>query len=208
MIGFLKGVVHSMWERGVMVEVQGIGYEVQVPSSTLSSLPPVGQEVTLYTHLSWREEGVNLFGFETPEDREMFRLLIEVSGVGPRLAMTILSSLSSSQLLEVLASGDVNRLKSIHGIGKKTAARLCVDLKERAEKVFSGKGGLAQAPDVLSASEGGVAKEAVSGLVNLGYSEREAWAAVKAVLDGAGEREPALEELITASLRRLVSEPR
>lgn len=204
MIGFLRGRLHAKGPRAVVVDVAGVGYEVEVPASTMAALPAVGEEVELFTHLSWREEGVNLYGFATPEDREVFRLLIEVSGVGPRLAMTILSSLTARQLLEILASGDEARLKSIHGIGKKTAARLCVDLKERAGRLFSqgweedgapGRAGEAPVPS-------GLAAEAVSALVNLGYGEREARGAVEAAAESLGPQ-AGIEALITESLRRL-----
>ncbi len=199
MIGFIRGRLLAKGERGVLVEVAGVGYEVEVPVSTLQQLPSVGGEVELFTHLAWREDGVNLYGFLTSDDRDMFRLLIDVSGVGPRLAMTILSSLTTPQLLEILAAGDVGRLKSIHGIGKKTAARLCVDLKERAGKMFS-MGGLRDERPLGGPTP--LEEQAVSALINLGYGEREALEAVRqARASLAGE--VGIEALITESLRRL-----
>ncbi len=205
MLGHIKGRVHGTWDRGVVVDVNGLGYEVQLPSSLLGKIPGKGEKVFLHTHLIWKEDSISLYGFLDPSSRELFRMLLEVSGVGPRLALTILSHLDPGTLLAALASGSKERLQAIHGIGKKTAARLCVDLKERAARLMAAsQGGLKGEAASRSIPPGAsdMVEQAVSALVNLGYREPEARSAVKRALttmDGDGS----IEELITEGLKAL-----
>ena len=123
MIGYIRGEKQGQWDRGVIVDVNGVGYEIQMPSSSLAKLPTSGNELTVFTHLVWKDDTLSLYGFETIEARDMFRLLLEVSGVGPRLALNILSMLSAEELLQILAREENKRLRAIQGIGEKTAAR-------------------------------------------------------------------------------------
>ncbi len=205
MIGHIKGKIYAFWEKGVIVDVNGVGYEIQTPASTLEKLPSAGQDTFIYTHLIWKEDSLSLYGFDSRDARDMFRLLLEVSGVGPRLALNILSVLSSDELLSALANGDPGRLQAIHGIGKKTAARLCVDLKERAKKMLSAQGGFSGTPARKPGEGGGgsLFDEAVSVLVNLGYRVGEARGAIGMVLSELGE-DVTLEEVIKAGLKSLV----
>ncbi len=203
MIGFIKGKVVDKWDEGVVLEVQGLGYEVHMPGS-MAAMLSTSQEAMLHTHLVWREDTVTLYGFDSKETRDMFRLLLEVSGVGPRVALNILSMLSADELIEILAQGESRRLQAVHGVGKKTAARLCVDLKERAKNILK--------KDVFKAilqeekqAEGKVSTpidDALSALLNLGYREKEAG---KALLEVRRELGPGagVEELVKSALKIL-----
>ncbi|MGC9022442.1 MAG: Holliday junction branch migration protein RuvA, partial [Dissulfurimicrobium sp.] len=123
MIGYLKGRVERLWDkRGIILDVNGIGYEIQMPAPAVSRLESIGREITVFTHLVWKEDAVSLYGFEGMEERDMFRMLIEVSGVGPKMALNILSMFTVQELLKTIAGYDIKRLQAIHGVGKKTAA--------------------------------------------------------------------------------------
>ncbi len=172
MIGQLRGKVVYRGEQGVIIDVSGVGYEVQMPTSAIALLPPDDSEVIIHTHMIWREDNVSLFGFSSRSDREIFKCLLNVSGVGPRLAISLLSSLSGEELLNTLAHGDLRRLQSVHGVGKKTAARLCVDLKERARQMLQISDNMA-ALDRKADTGGDILEDAVSALLNLGYSISE-----------------------------------
>ncbi len=206
MIGRIRGRVLDRWETGVVVDVGGLGYEIHMPSSCAAKFPPSEKEVVIFTHLVWREDTLSLYGFESQEGRDMFRLLLQVSGVGPRVAMNVLSMLGPEELIEILASGENKRLQSIHGVGKKTAARLCVDLKERAKGMLERRGAV-QAGLGLEA-EGGtnIYSDALSALVNLGYKKAEASAALRNTLKQFKGSSPGLEELVRAALKALVRE--
>jgi Holliday junction DNA helicase RuvA len=185
LIGRLAGKLVLRNPPQVLLEVQGVGYEVEVPMSTFYSLPATGEPVTLLTHLVVREDAHVLYGFATPEERAAFRQLIRISGVGARTALSVLSGLSVAELAGAVALQDVARLTKVPGIGKKTAERLLLELKgkiaEGAAKPVAGTAG-----DVLNA------------LVGLGYSEKEALAAVKGLPPGI-----AVAEGIRAALKAL-----
>ncbi len=207
MIGFIRGKIVYKWETGVLVDVHGVGYEVHMPGSMVAALPSSSAEEILHTHLVWREDTVTLYGFDTRETRDMFRLLLDVSGVGPRLALNILSMLSARELIEILARGENKRLQAVHGVGKKTAARLCVDLKERAKNILG--------RDILISSDtaegagiparGNVMGDALSALVNLGYRTREAQEALLKVQDQPGG-DLELEDLVKKALKILAGD--
>jgi Holliday junction DNA helicase RuvA len=179
MIGRLTGLLAEKNPPQLLLNVGGVGYEVDVPMSTFYNLPGVGQEVTLLTHFIVREDAQILFGFLTPEERRTFRELIKISGVGPRMALALLSGLSVSELVQAVAQQEAGRLVKVPGIGKKTAERLLLELK--------GKLGDALAPSATPASDN--QSDILQALLALGYNEREAAAALKALPADVGVSE-------------------
>lgn len=183
MIGRLSGRLAAKHPPQVMVDCNGVAYELDVPMSTFYNLPATGEPVTLHTHLVVREDAQALYGFATLEERAAFRQLIRVAGVGARTALAVLSGLSVAELAQAVALQDAARLTKIPGIGKKTAERLLLELKGRiAEAKPAGTGGA----DVLNA------------LVALGYSEKEALAATRGLAPGLS-----VAEGIRAALKAL-----
>lgn len=186
MIGRLTGKLLAKHPPQILVDVGGVAYEVDVPMSTLYGLPAVGDAVTLFTHLSVKEDSHTLYGFASQDERGAFRQLIRISGVGPRTALAVLSGLSVSDLASAVALQDASTLTKIPGIGKKTAERLLLELK----------GKIADATAPLPAAGG--AADVVNALVGLGYSEKEALAAVKGLPPGL-----AVADGIRAALKSL-----
>ncbi len=171
MIGRLSGLLAAKNPPQLLIDVGGVGYEVDVPMSTFYNLPAIGERVTLLTHFVVREDAQVLFGFLTPEERATFRLLVKISGVGPRTALAILSGLGVAELAQAVTLQETGRLIKVPGIGKKTAERLLLELK--------GKLGadLAQQASPVGAAQADI----LQALVALGYSDREAAAACKAL---------------------------
>ncbi|MHB1666563.1 MAG: Holliday junction branch migration protein RuvA [Thiomonas sp.] len=169
MIGRIHGTLLDKTPPQLLVDCAGVGYEIDVPMSTLYGLPAVGQPVTLLTHLAVREDAHQLYGFATAQEREAFRALIKISGVGARIALAVLSGLSVNELAQAIAAQDPARLTRVPGIGKKTAERLLLELRGKLGPDLGRPVGGITAPghaDVLQA------------LLALGYSEREASATV------------------------------
>ncbi len=131
MISFLIGVIDEKKENYITIDVNGVGYELCVSNNTLVSLPMPGENAKVFTYLSVREDGVSLFGFSTLEEKDLFNKLIAVSGIGPKVAITILSGLSISDLIVAISNQDIKLLSKIKGLGKKTAERLCLELKDK-----------------------------------------------------------------------------
>ena len=183
-IGRLSGKLAAKHPPQVLVEVGGVGYELDVPMSTFYALPPNGESVTLFTHLVVREDAHTLYGFGTHDERAAFRQLIRISGIGARTALAVLSGLSVGDLAQAVALQDAARLTSIPGIGKKTAERLLLEL--RGKLVDTAAPGQEKPSDVMTA------------LVALGYSEKEAAAATRALPPGL-----AVAEGIRAALKAL-----
>ena len=179
MIGRLTGLIAEKAPPLVLLDVNGVGYEVDVPMSTFYNLPNLGERVTLLTHFVVREDAQLLFGFLTPAERETFRLLIRISGIGPRMALSLLSGMSIPDLAQAVSLQEAGRLVKVPGIGKKTAERLLLELK--------GKLG----PDLaLPASVSSEAQsDVLQALVALGYSDKEAAAALKALPADVGVSE-------------------
>jgi Holliday junction DNA helicase RuvA len=170
MIARLVGELAGKAPPHVLIDVHGVGYEVQVPMSTFYNLPELGAKVTLLTQFIVREDAQLLFGFLTPGERESFRELIKISGVGPRIALALLSGLNTDELAQAVAAQDASRLVKVPGVGKKTAERLLLELKGKLAPVLSTPGWAAASDtqaDILQA------------LVALGYSDKEAQAALK-----------------------------
>jgi len=169
MIGRIQGILVEKSFPQVIVSCGGLGYEIDVPMSTFYPLPRTGEEVTLLTHLVVREDAHLLFGFLTAAERGAFRQLLKISGVGPKVALSVLSGLSVEDLAAAVSSEDAARLTRIPGIGKKTAERLVLELRDKLSR--------ASAPTRADAS--GASADVLNALLGLGYNEREASAAVK-----------------------------
>jgi Holliday junction DNA helicase RuvA len=172
MIGRLTGLIAEKSPPQVLLDVQGVGYEVDVPMSTFYNLPALGERVSLLTHFVVREDAQQMFGFLTADERHTFRQLVRISGVGPRTALSILSGLSVADLADAVSRQESGRLVKVPGIGKKTAERLLLELKGKLGPDL----GL-PAAEVRSDSQ----TDIVQALLALGYSEREAAAALKAL---------------------------
>lgn len=175
MIGRLHGTLLDKSPPQILLDVGGVGYEVDVPMSTLYDLPAVGHTVTLLTHTVIREDAHLLYGFATAGERATFRELLKISGIGPRIALAVLSGLSVTEIAQAVAQQDAARFTRVPGIGKKTAERLLLELKGKLGPDLGG-GATAAAAGSLS--------DVLQALIALGYSEREAAAAVKALPEG------------------------
>ena len=173
MIGRIQGILVSIHPPRLLVDCQGVGYEIDVPMSTLYQLPALNQSVTLVTHLQVREDAHQLFGFATETEREAFRALIKISGVGSRTALAILSGMSVDELAQTIALQETGRLTQVPGIGKKTAERLLLELKG---KLAPDLGMGVNKPYVIE-----VTSEILQALLALGYSEKEALLALKQI---------------------------
>lgn len=177
MIGRLSGILVEKNPPQILVDCQGVGYEVDVPMSTFYNLPGLGEKVTLLTHLTVREDAHLLFAFGTAEERNVFRQLIKISGIGARTALSILSGMSVADLAQAITLQEAGRLTKVPGIGKKTAERLLLELKGKLGADLGHVGGVAHSDataDILNA------------LAALGYSDKEAALALKQVPAGAG----------------------
>jgi Holliday junction DNA helicase RuvA len=171
MIGRLTGILVEKNPPQVLLDVQGVAYEVDVPMSTFYNLPATGERVALFTHLVVREDAHLLFGFGTEHERRAFRQLVRISGVGARTALSVLSGLSVAELAQAVTMQDTGRLTKIPGIGKKTAERLLLELKDKLGAEVTAAVGVHRAAPVMS--------DVLNALLSLGYSDREAVAAVK-----------------------------
>ena len=170
MIGLLRGKILGKQPPRLLLDVQGVGYEVDAPMTTFYDLPEIGTEVTLFTHLAVREDAHTLYGFVTLTDRDLFRSLLKVNGVGARLALGILSSMNAHTFIACVQGGDTSALVKLPGIGKKTAERLIIELRDRLDAVAPATA--VQGALVVTASS--PVDEAVSALVGLGYKTQEA----------------------------------
>ena len=182
MIGKLTGNLIEKNPPEVLLDVHGVGYEVQVPMSTFYNLPGLGEKVSLLTHFIVREDAQLLYGFATPQERQTFRELIKVSGVGPRTALSVLSGMGVDDLAQAVTLQEAGRLVKVPGIGKKTAERLLLELKGKLGDAIGGSGTAAQ---VKSDAQGDI----LQALVALGYSDKEATASLKALPADVGVSE-------------------
>ncbi|MFC2001268.1 Holliday junction branch migration protein RuvA [Chloroflexota bacterium] len=189
MISSLQGKLESLSTDGAIINVGGIGFQVYMPTSTLSNLEPVGNEVKLYTHLHLREDNVALYGFASAEELALFEILIGVSGLGPRLALAMLSGMSAEQLTMAIATGSTDLLTTIPGIGKKMANRLVLELKEKIGA------GWISTPATQLAQEN---TDVLGALISLGYSAVEA---TRAVANLPPSPDLSLEEKIKLALQ-------
>jgi len=197
MITFLKGKLTDALPTQVVIDVNGIGYEVLIPLSSFEKLPELGQAVTLKTQLVVREDSQTLYGFATNDERELFRMIQGVSGIGPRLALNVLSGMDVVSFKGAIGTGDVKRLSSINGIGKKTAERMVLELKDKLGLVS----GAAAAPlgQALAAHDKPIA-DAAAALEALGTKPLEALKAAQAARAMLGPQ-ASVEELVRAALK-------
>lgn len=199
MIAHLKGVLLKKTTETIIIDNGGVGYEVIAPLSTFYALPDEDEQVSLHIYTHVREDALILFGFKTSLEKKIFRLLISVSGIGPKLAINILSGIGPKELLEAIARGDAARLQFIPGVGKKTAERMVLELKDKAQKVSTD---LEFPPSVVTIPEDKtVLDDALSALLNLGYPAKAASQAVEKALSNL--KEVNLEGVIKESLRLL-----
>ncbi len=199
MIGLLRGTLVARRLTEILVNTAGFGLEVQVPMSTLEKLPETGAEVLLHTHLGVRDDGFSLYGFYSERERDLFRLLIRVSGIGPRLGLAALSGMSADQLVHCLQTEDKERLTTLPGIGRRTAERLVLEVRDKlADWEIAGgdAAGAAKAPP----------RDAQRALESLGYSTREAARALAAVQEDDAAISD-VEEWVRLALRRLSKTP-
>lgn len=199
MITFLQGKLVESLPTQVTVDVNGVGYAALIPLSSFDKLPQPGGEVKLLTHLSIREDAHVLYGFMTAAERDLFRLLINtVSGIGPKIALNILSGMSTTAFRGAVARGDVKAISQISGVGKKTAERIVVELKDKIGA--AGAWEAASAERALSPEDQKV-NDAVLALMALGYKQSEAYDSVRKALASAGPQ-ATVEDLVRASLKQ------
>lgn len=190
----------------LLIDVQGVGYEVFAPMTTIYQLPDVGAQVTLHTHFVVREDAQQLYGFVERSDRELFRILIKVNGVGPKMAIGIMSGMEAKDLVRCVRSDNVAALTQIPGIGKKTAERLLIELRDKlAEWDIAGLGNMHQKSHQLQTNDS--VTEAESALVALGYKPQEASRMVSAIVNQTADSSASVlnsQELIRLALRAAV----
>ncbi|MDD4239663.1 MAG: Holliday junction branch migration protein RuvA [Desulfotomaculaceae bacterium] len=195
MIAFLSGRLAEQEDGAVIIEVGGIGYRVQVPLSLMHSLPEPGGQIMLHTHLAVREDDISLYGFRERGELEYFLKLLNVSGVGPKGALAALTLFAPGELGQAIVNEDLSALTRVPGIGKKTAGRIILELKDKIS--------LTSLKDVPGRKQAGLITDAVAALEALGYSATEAHKGVKEALAGFNE-EPPVAELVKKALRQLV----
>jgi Holliday junction DNA helicase RuvA len=201
MIFALEGKIVSKSPVEVVVDVGGIHYLVNIPVTVYEKLGEVGANVKLYTYLIVREEEIYLYGFSSVEERDFFKLLISVSGIGPKMAQAIMSGMSVEELKNSIIRGDVSSLVSIPGVGKKTAERVIVELRDKIAKIeFAGK-----PLEFISSDQVEVRNEALLALISLGFSRQSAEKAIRAVLKENEKMEFTVEELVKQALRHITS---
>lgn len=198
MIGRLQGTVIDKQAPDLLLDVQGVGYEVLVSLSTFFAVPEVGQSVTLHTHFVVRDDARLLFGFSELGERTLFRNLIKVNGVGPKMALTILSGMSASEFALCVHNNDVATLVKLPGVGKKTAERLVIEMRDRVGDIEAGASGVAQ----VASKQPDIAEEAESALIALGYKPQDA---AKMVSRAVSDDISSAEQLIRAALKSMVS---
>jgi len=195
MIAWLRGELLEKQPPTLLLNVNGVGYELEAPMSTFYELPAVNETVTLFVHMVVREDAQLLFAFSSKQQRELFRSLIKVNGVGPKVALAVLSTLSVQELLQCMADEDVTQLCKVPGIGKKTAQRLVVEMKDRLEKEF---GDIALENSISDSGSTNDRNDAIAALVSLGYKNADARRVIKAL-----PADLSSEELIRQALRSL-----
>ena len=199
MISHINGTLENIDNNLITVDVNGIGFDIIVPLSMIASLPKKGEKVRINTYFNVREDAMQLFGFPDKESKSLFKHLVSVSGIGPKAAMSLLSSFDTRMLIAAITKGDVALLSSASGVGKKTAERLIVELKEKLAKAYRNESG--ETSMVMSCEEP-LLKDIVSALMALGYSAKEArQAAMSCGIDYSSK--PSIEEAIKKALKTI-----
>ena len=200
MIALISGKIVYKGISHLVVDAQGVGYRIFIPLTTFYELPEAGQLITLHVHTHVKQDAINLFGFYTIQERDIFQLMLSVSGIGPKMSMNILSGVSVQELLRAISSGDVQKLVSIPGLGKKTAERLILELKEKVLKKMMA--------DIMPAGDNQervnqlIKEDVLSALVNLGYKSNIAQSALDKVLQVSAKEMP-MEQLLKKTLKIL-----
>ena len=204
MIGRIQGIIIDKSPPAMLVDVNGVGYEIQASMNTFYLLPELGQKISLHTHFIVREDQQALYGFMNLMERSVFRALIKVNGVGPKLAITILSSIEPQQLLLCVEQQDISTLVKLPGVGKKTAERLVIEMRDKiADLAASSRVGTLDLPHTkVMVQQSSAMQDAISALITLGYKPPEAQRAIKAVMS---EGVNSSEDLIRAALRQLAA---
>ncbi len=190
MIENMRGVLQYKSPAFIVIETGGIGYKISLPLSSYGLLPREGEEVKINTYLHCREDGLSLYGFLNQEERDFFLLLISISKIGPKSALRMLSSISPSEFKKAIRRGDITTLTDIPGIGKKTAQRLILELKEK----------IAEEEEIMEVGDKELAKDTLSALLSLGYTRNEARRAIRKAIDSSKE-ELDLASLIKEALK-------
>lgn len=201
MISSLRGLLVHKQPPVLYIDVAGVGYEIEAPMTTFYRLPQVGEQVHIFTHLVVREDAHLLFGFATEEERRLFRTLIKVNGVGAKMALTILSGIEADEFAASIREGNTDRLVRLPGIGKKTAERLVIEMRDRLKDWHTGITS-SSTPAAAEAARGSFAtNEAISALISLGYKPQEASRFVHAVAKDEMDSETIIRESLKASIR-------
>lgn len=203
MIGYIRGILDEADEQSVIIDNHGIGYRIFVPSSAFSGALPIGKEVKIYTYLSVKEDAIQLYGFLTRDDLRMFRMLLGVNGIGPKAGLGILSALTADELRFAVLADDASSIAKAPGVGKKTAQKLILELKDKLnlEDAFEQKLENQAARDTSAVDTGSQVQEAVQALTALGYPGTEALRAVKKV---EGAESMTVEEILKAALKKMI----
>lgn len=199
MIGRLQGILLHKQPPQLLIDVQGVGYEVEAPMSTFYQLPPAGEKILLHTHMVVREDAQLLYGFYAETERKMFRSLIRINGVGPKLALTILSGVTADEFSRCIMDNDAKTLTGLPGVGKKTAERLIVELRDKLDDIELAPA--ATIPAGVTAAPTSPVSDAVSALVALGYKAQDASRMVR----GIETRDMETEAIIKAALQGTVA---
>ena len=199
MISFLVGTIEEKYENTLVLDVNGVGYELQISNNSLVALPDVNETTKVYTYLHVKEDGIALFGFATQEEKGIFMKLITVSGVGPKMAISILSGMKISDLIVAISREDVSLLAKIKGLGKKTAERICLELKDKISVVGYGTDLFNYKENLDNFYDENALNDAVETLINLGVNKNDAYRLARA---NAGDGATA-EEIILKVLRYL-----
>lgn len=201
MIAWLEGVLREKSPSRVVLAAGGVGYEAWIPLGTFAALPETGKVVALHVHTVVREDAILLYGFATPLERSVFELLLRVNGVGPRVALALLSGLEPARCLEALRDGGVAVLRGVPGVGPRTAERLVVELRDRAGALLTADTGRPAGASASDETAGADGEEAVSALVNLGFTRPQAERLVRETVAELGP-DTDLESCLRAALRR------
>ncbi|HTR80855.1 MAG TPA: Holliday junction branch migration protein RuvA [Bacteroidota bacterium] len=196
MLSHLKGILHHKSPTEIVVDVNGVGYAVSIPLSTFENLGDTGSAVTVLIHVHVREDVFQLYGFATEAEREIFRLLISVSGIGPKIAQGILSGIQPDGLRILISQGNVAALTAVPGIGKKTAERLILELREKITRIAPEQG-------VSSGADGNhdIRAEALMALISLGYNRAAAENAIRSALLSLNGKDVSIQELLKQALK-------
>jgi Holliday junction DNA helicase RuvA len=199
LIAQLSGKLAQKQPNSVIIDVQGVGYEVTIPVTTFYVLGEIGSDVSLKIHTHVREDALLLYGFATLRDKELFLKLTSVSGIGPKVAISMLSGMASAELITAITKNDLGRLTAIPGVGRKTAERVVVELRDKLGKIALEEGEIAFTPE--SASDAAIQDDTVAALIALGYPKPIAEKAVQSAMREEGER--TIQAILKRSLKRL-----